>query len=347
MQKSAPASAAEALHAMTPESFRPHRLHSDEPTWSNTNCYSDVWIELLWLLGLDPVPAMACALSAQFCGDQWEFVKPDPADLHKLYGIRFGEYPLWRPIAEHWSTQTSAGNLLLVEVDAFHLPDTAGTSYRSTHEKTSIVPLAVELEAKKLTYLHNSGLYQLDGADFEAVFGSTVQTGTVPFPYVDLINLTGMQRLERKALAKVAEDVLAGQLQRVAAAPQQPMAELADYLRTQLPVLRGQGLSYFHRLAFATTRQAGLSAMLAAELCRWLAAARQEQHRPQYALLTAAEDFSACSANAKQLQFKLARVAAGRSTETESALTALPQSWDRAMSQLLASQLPSSGADRD
>ena len=35
--------------ALSPEGFIQHPLHRDESVWSNTNCYLDVWIELLHL----------------------------------------------------------------------------------------------------------------------------------------------------------------------------------------------------------------------------------------------------------------------------------------------------------
>ena len=33
-----------------------HALHAPERNWPETNCYVDVWVELLHDLGLDPVP---------------------------------------------------------------------------------------------------------------------------------------------------------------------------------------------------------------------------------------------------------------------------------------------------
>lgn len=322
----------QALSALEPESFRPHRLHSDDPDWANTNCYLDVWIELLWSLELDPLPLMSSAVSAQFVGDQWEFLKPRSADLEMLYGIRFGEYPLWKPITEHLATQSSLGNLMLVEVDSFYLPDTAGTTYRREHGKTTVLPVSVDTAGRSMNYFHNSGFYRLDGTDFDATVGIAATGGFVPSPYVDLIEPAGLRRPGQAELLTSAEVLLVSHLRRVADSPHdEPMAQLAEYLRGQLVPLAEGGLPYFHRLAFATTRQAGLSAMLAAEFCRWLFAVQSEQNIAQPELLPAAEAFSACSTSAKQLQFKLARVACGRSTDTESALTGLAAHWATAI----------------
>lgn len=339
------------LSSLDPESFQPHRLHSEDPTWANTNCYSDVWIELLSALQLDPVPAMSCAVSAQFSGDQWEFLKPRSNDLETLYGLRFGEYLLWKPITEHLRAQFELGNFAMVEVDSYYLPDTAGTTYRTEHGKTSIIPLRIDVPAAQLIYLHNSGLYRLDGEDFEATLGAGALQGFVPSPYVDLIDTAGLKHPDPAELLASAELVFAAHLQRISESAQtRPMNQLSEYLDRQSTPLAEYGLPYFHQLAFATTRQAGLTAMLAAEFCRWLSAARaagkpttgqpagrqsdgrQSGNGPEPDPLgQAAEAFSACSSSAKQLQFKLARIASGRNTSTESVLAALTAQWELAI----------------
>ncbi len=68
-----------------------HPSHSGDRIWPETNCYLDLWIELLHTLGHDPVPMYACALSADHDGEQWTFVKPDPADIRDLYGLQVAE----------------------------------------------------------------------------------------------------------------------------------------------------------------------------------------------------------------------------------------------------------------
>src|SRR5262249_36835799 len=42
-------------------------------------------------LGLDPVPAFACALSADHDGLQWTFLHQQPEDLRGLYGLEVTE----------------------------------------------------------------------------------------------------------------------------------------------------------------------------------------------------------------------------------------------------------------
>jgi Domain of unknown function (DUF1839) len=70
-----------------PSGYQSHFSHAGERIWPETNCYLDLWIETLHALGLDPVPAFACALSADHDGLQWTFLKQQPEDLRQLYGL--------------------------------------------------------------------------------------------------------------------------------------------------------------------------------------------------------------------------------------------------------------------
>ncbi len=55
--------------------------------------------------------------------------------------------------------QVSRGRLVMVEVDAFYLPDTAGVTYRLGHSKTTIGIQAIDTEARTLEYFHNAGYF--------------------------------------------------------------------------------------------------------------------------------------------------------------------------------------------
>ena len=56
----------------SPRGYQSHFSHAGEQIWPETNCYLDLWIETLHAFGLDPVPAFACALSADHDGLQWD-----------------------------------------------------------------------------------------------------------------------------------------------------------------------------------------------------------------------------------------------------------------------------------
>ena len=70
-----------------PRGYRSHFSHAGERIWPETNCYLDLWIETLHALGRDPVPTLACVLSAGDDGLQWTFLQQQPEDLRRLYGL--------------------------------------------------------------------------------------------------------------------------------------------------------------------------------------------------------------------------------------------------------------------
>ena len=69
------------LIEISPDGYEPHTIHSGERTWTETNCYLDLWVEVLHSLGLDPVPAAACAFGARFDGSLWTFLSFTPEEL--------------------------------------------------------------------------------------------------------------------------------------------------------------------------------------------------------------------------------------------------------------------------
>ena len=71
--------------------YVPSPLHAEDRTWIETNCYVDVWLELLHALGLETGPALAFTLAVDFEGDQWQFFKFPAEDLQRLYGIEVAE----------------------------------------------------------------------------------------------------------------------------------------------------------------------------------------------------------------------------------------------------------------
>ena len=46
------------------------------------------------------MPAFACALSADHDGLQWTFLKQQPEDLRRLYGLEVTEEIVWLPLRE-------------------------------------------------------------------------------------------------------------------------------------------------------------------------------------------------------------------------------------------------------
>jgi hypothetical protein len=298
-----------------------HRLHAADRTWTETNCYIDVWIELLHHLGLDPVPAAVCTLSADFLGDQWTFLKFLPEDLRTLYGIDVAEMNVWRPVREHVVEQLEGGRLNTVEVDSWWLPDTAGVSYRLDHVKTTIVPLEVDAGERRMRYLHNAGTFELAGEDFDRIFDMRLSEGD-PYlpPYVEIVRLDGL--LRRDDLPAVTAALAHEHLDRRPA--DNPVRRLGVRLVADLPWLREAGMETFHQYAFGMIRQFGVTAELAGDVTEWLT-------RHDLADLGGAADSYRGAANAaKTLQFQLARAVAGRSVDVEGLVEAVADPWGAA-----------------
>src|SRR2546423_14347916 len=151
--------------------YQRHRIHVEERSWPETNCYVDVWIELLHAWGLEPIAALPFTLAIDFEGDQWTFFKFPHADLHELYGLDVHELAIWRPLVRHVEEQLTLGRPVLVELDSYYLPDTAGTAYRRQHVKSTVAVMEIDVQNHRMGYFHNQGYYHLHGPDFAALFG--------------------------------------------------------------------------------------------------------------------------------------------------------------------------------
>lgn len=314
------------LAALDPSSYERHALHHPERSWPETTCYADLWIELLHSLGLAPEPALAFAITTGFEGDQWTFAKPSLGDLEALYGIEVTELTIWRTLAEHIATQRARGNLLTIEVDAHHLADTAGVTYRVGHSKTTIVPTRLDLQALELDYFHNAGFFRATGDDVAALFGGP---DPVLPPYVELVRLDHVRADDEDALVANALDALAAHVTRIPEV--NPFVAYATWLADDTERLVAAGLDAFHAYAFATVRNYGSAFALASSGCRWLAertVARSGDLAPS--LAAAADAYEAIGEAAKTTQFKLARVAAGRKGDITELIAEQAAAWRRA-----------------
>ena len=309
-----------------PATYQPSFLHADDRLWQETNCYADVWIELLHALGLDPVPALAFLFSTDFDGDQWRFFKYPLSDLRTLYGLQVMEMNPWRGVEHHTEEQLAAGRFLTIEVDSWYLPDTAGTAYQREHVKTTIAPNMIDRQAQRLGYFHNTGYHELTDADYAGLFRHHLSDQPeVLIPYVELVRTDGI-------LHPGPADLLAGTLELVRAHVRRrpvddPIVALRKRMEADTDWLRTGDMDLFHLYAFATLRQLGASSELASSLCTWLAD-RGEPTGP------AADSFLALAATAKTVQFKLARLMAGRATDLSPLFDEMEQQRDLAMAVL-------------
>jgi hypothetical protein len=302
--------------------YRPSRLHDEDRVWGQTNCYVDLWIELLNALGFDSTPALAFTLSVDFDGDQWRSFKFPLEDLRRLYGLDVAEMSAWRELAHHVDEQLGMGRFLIVEVDSYYLPDTERMSYQVEHVKTVIAPNMIDREHQRLGYFHNTGYYELQGDDFADIFERARDRPEILPPYVELVRLDRIQHLDEDELFDAALGLVRAHLQRRPTT--NPVQRFRRRLDQDIEWLRSDGLATFHLYAYATLRQFGSSAELAGSLCEWLA----ERGEP---ITEVAVEFRELASDAKTAQFQLARVASGRTVDVGPVLGRIEHRWAATM----------------
>lgn len=324
MELSLPAFAREAEH-------QSHPLHRDaENDWIDANCYTDLWIELLHGLGLDPYPALACTLALDFEADQWTFFKPAAEELRELYGLDVIELAVYRSLLDHALAQIERGNVPVLEVDGFFLRDVVAT-YRTVHAKTTIAVVAADPVAGTARYVHNAGCFEVRGDDFDGVFrlgGRAPVQGVLP-PYVEAVKLAGLCRRPSSELAGLARRAAARHIAR--RGPDDPFGRFSRRFDADVAGLAGLAAGGFDGFAFATLRQLGAGCALAARFLRWLASAGEPVAvgRPDGCdLLAGAEHCEVISRGAKRLILKAARtVATGRPLAAADTLGEMGAAW--------------------
>lgn len=317
------------LLPITAADYERHSLHRSDRIWTETNCYVDVWIEVLHACGLDPLAAAAFPLSTGFEGDQWTFFKYPPEDLRALYGIEVSEMNVWRPVLDHLTEQLDFGRLLTIEVDSFFLPDTHGVSYRIAHVKSTIVANEVDTKERRLGYFHNAGYFELSGDDFDGLFHRGAYANEQPLPpYVELVKMRPHETVDVRV---EAERLLARHLDR--ACVDNPIPAMAAKIERDMEWLRTEDGETFHQYAFGICRQCGASAELAADFLCWLADCGGSDG---VALFAAAEHLRSLAQSAKALQFALARMARGRPGDISSLVSDMQSQWSEAYASLRA-----------
>jgi len=311
------------LLGLDPATYTPSALHAPVRTFRETNCYVDLWIELLHAQGIDPVSAMAFTCAVDFEGDQWTFFKPPPEDMEQLYGIDTHEMQLYRPTAEHIAEQLHAGRTMIIEADSFYMPDRIATSYRREHVKSSIALEAIAPEEQRLRYFHGAGYYELSGQDYEGVLrlGRPYSDDVLP-PYVEIVRFDAGSRLEGEDLRRSAYEILARHLRR--RPRRNPWMTFGERLSQDLPRLLSSPESQYHAYAFATVRQCGAAFELARSFVEWLADSRIDARIAADALVRQVD-------GAKTLLMKLAR---RRPFALDPAMKELAEAWEVSMNAL-------------
>jgi hypothetical protein len=293
-----------------------------ECDWPTTNCYVDAWMPLLATWGLDPVAGLGITVTQDYEGDQFTFFKFLHEDLELLYGVVVGELSIYRSLEEQIKTQVGRGNVVLVEVDGYYLPDTRSTSYRTQHTKTTIAIDRIAL-GSGFGYFHNGGYHELHGDDYAGAVGP--RSGQILPPYVEFVRRR-FPPLRGAVLIETSVKLLRRQLGR--RPDNNPIRQYRDDFPRHVALLITNP-DRFHEYAFNNFRQLGANFELLARHIDWLRIHCQTD-------LSAASDAArAISAAAKALQFKVARIVSkGRFDACDSIFDTLEQSYTRVMAEL-------------
>ena len=310
-----------SLWGLEPSRYEPHSLHAGGRTYLETNCYADVLIELLHARGDEPLAMLGFIVRTDWEGDQFTYFKPPPADLDRLYGIDVHEMLPYRPLTEQIDLQLRLGRTVLVEIDAWYLPDTSATSYRREHLKTTIAPETIDLDAQRMRYFHNAGFYELEGEDFGGAFRLLPHfSEDVQEPFVELVRFDAGPRMTGARLRETARELLAHHHAR--RPTENPFQRWAESLRDDLPRLLASPLEDYHAYAFVTVRMVGSAFELCADHVEWVLGAEGAQ---------AAAALRRIVEGSKTASFRLAR---RRAFDPEPALAALAEAWEDAMAEL-------------
>ncbi|MBN8938740.1 MAG: DUF1839 family protein [Rhizobiales bacterium] len=312
--------------SLEPGTYARHPLHDPANHWPETNCHTDLFVEILHTLGREPVAGLGMTLAQDFEGDQFTFFKMATADLETLFGLDVQELSIFRPLVDHIDEQLARGRLVLIEVDAHYLPDTRGVTYKTDHSKTTIAVNRFERAPARLGYFHNAGYFEAEGADVEAMFGfGSVPQPVLP-PYVEFVKVIG-PGLTGAALRDAAVQRLAGHWAR------RPATNPIDAYRAALPRdlarLATEPPCSFHPYAFNTARQFGANIALAGAHLGWLAGT---------GIAGLSEAIDLCermTTAAKTFQFLLARALARKRFDgLDPALETLARDYDRLIDEI-------------
>lgn len=321
-----------ALGSIDVATYVPHELHRSERAWGESNCYIDVWIEVLHALRCEPYACLPFVFGLDWEGDQFTFFKPPGEDLLTLYGVDVQELNVYRPLVDNACEQLRGGKLVLAEVDAFHLPDTAGTDYRALHTKTTIGIQEIDRAGRTLGYFHNSSYHVLRDADFVALFrlDAPPDPAFMPF-FAEFVRTARVERLPDRELAARSIALLR---KHVGRRPREnPVTRFAARFRDDVERLKQEGLPAYHMYAFSTIRQLGSAFELGALYLRWLA---RHGHPQLEGLEGCAADFVAISDASKSLILKTARaVGAKKPVDFGAMIADIEERWARGMDGLV------------
>jgi hypothetical protein len=304
------------IPGVSTESFRAHPLHSIDRCWPETNCSLDLWIELLYALGLAPEPALGIAARQDFEGDQFGFTKIPLEDIEYLYGLRVLELASYETLEVHVARQMRRGRLCIISADAYYLPDTAQVGYRKRHTATMIGINRLDCAAGVAEYFHNGGYFRLAEDDYRGLLKPDSENGTGQLPYVEFTTLE-VASVEPAELKRRCAALLS---KHWADRPTtNPIREFQKVFPEQARALVDRDPEALHDYAFHTARLLGSNFELLGSCLDWVTGATHP--------LT--KHCNLIAEVAKILPFRLAKaVAHGRFERLDTALNPAADAWD-------------------
>ena len=291
--------------AISPDRHAPHALHAGTRDWPETNCYIDVWVEILNAMDEDAAAALGFTVAQDFEGDHFTFQKFPLEDLAEQFGLEVQELAIYDSLEAHIVEQTGRGRMVLIEVDGFFLPDTRGVSYRIEHTKTTIAINRIDPTRRELDYFHGPGLFALGRDDYAHVLMQEAADGVL-FPYAEFVKFDRRKHVDATTSLKILRRHLARR------PTENPIVAFRERVREQVAAAAERPNAFLHKYAFNTARQLGMNFELLGSHLGWLQSAGAVSVR----LGPAMESCQALSAGAKAFQFQLARAVARRRFET-------------------------------
>lgn len=310
------------LPSLSPDTYQRHRIHTQERDWAETNCYVDIWIELLHALGHEPIAALPYTLAIDFEGDQWTFFKFPLSDIYDLYGIDVQELAIWKPLVTHIDEQVKLGRPVLVELDSYFLPDTAGMAYKIAHVKSTVAVIEIDVGKQHLGYFHGQSYYHLQGDDFIAALRLNETDPAILSPYVEIAKRRRTTALNKTELFE--KSLLSLKRQLGLLPDENPFLKFKPKFENDAQWLMGESLDIFHQYSFATLRQFGACFELAANYLQWLT------EQGEQGIEEATQNIKAISETAKVYQFQLARSISRKKPLDLTPIDTMAKNWERA-----------------
>lgn len=306
-------------------------LHDEASIWQETNCYMDLWIELLYGWGLDPRAALAFTVTQDFEGDHFTFFKYPQADLELLYGTVVLEMAVYDTMQAHVVEQVGRGNTVLVEMDSYYLPDTRTTTYRQGHVKTSVAIDQIDPVAQRLSYYHSLGYHSAEDEDYRGLLRLTpeLSDGNILFPYAEYA-----KRVRPPLRGAAARDAAAVLMRRhLGRRPAvNPVTRWRAEFDEHVAVILARGDAYFHLYGFNLPRQLGANFEMLHHCLVWFG-----EHGYDVPARVAQAAHTIAS-ESKVLQFRLARaVARGRPDRCTECLGTMESAYEELIAGLVSS----------